>query len=597
MSPLCRISLLAVVANICRARLAAEQQRAGRHLRTGAPPSNENLREEVRHALSSALGDGHGVEQSHLDTVRNKLSHTWASLPKNALGLVTRRSMRYVVHRYFLQTYHISIIGLEAANEGSSTTEAALLTNFVPSYVRNVLEGKEATSGFSLADAVALIAVLDQLILDSAASLLSALYKGFNYNERIVLPLDKVFEIVSEYVMYWTTGNSEDLVLKDFQNNRMNTDAWRRGVFWTRITTLAQGAVQGFMFGRDREPRHYLRERASGGTWHPLSPEFSFTDVQTVVLGIIHSFGNYWAPECDDLKHALVDVDRSQTGRVHLSDFHTTATSDQWDLSESADFLQHVGALDNSSSWLGARVIITNYIQATSNCVILAPHYRVCCANECEEHMDELEMIVGAPDAAPELLLSAVENISAAWYGDEDFVDEDYYEDTMREPSLGNRKPQLPSSLRQQLHDIALVQGGKVPLHGRLFAQWLHYAFPHECPYPHKSGTVRPMTPEAYEADGKSFKASNEEVLMHLQKAEELYDLSNGDPIEDDSEFMSQWDHEEELLANHVGLKAPWEKSRPTMWFVLAFPGVLLVRILFTGVSTPTQKRDLSLYC
>ncbi|OLP24478.1 hypothetical protein AK812_SmicGene48940, partial [Symbiodinium microadriaticum] len=22
------------------------------------------------------------------------------------------------------------------------------------------------------------------------------------------------------------------------------------------------------------------------------------------------------------------------------------------------------------------------------------------------------------------------------------------------------------------------------PLHGRLFAQWMHYAFPHECPYP-----------------------------------------------------------------------------------------------------------------
>ena len=26
--------------------------------------------------------------------------------------------------------------------------------------------------------------------------------------------------------------------------------------------------------------------------------------------------------------------------------------------------------------------------------------------------------------------------------------------------------------------------GGEVPLHGLLFAQWLHYAFPNECPHP-----------------------------------------------------------------------------------------------------------------
>merc|ERR1719237_1259013 len=39
--------------------------------------------------------------------------------------------------------------------------------------------------------------------------------------------------------------------------------------------------------------------------------------------------------------------------------------------------------------------------------------------------------------------------------------------------------------LTGKLSAIAAQNRGRVPLHGRLFAQWLHFAFPYECPYPH----------------------------------------------------------------------------------------------------------------
>merc|ERR1719409_1156545 len=39
--------------------------------------------------------------------------------------------------------------------------------------------------------------------------------------------------------------------------------------------------------------------------------------------------------------------------------------------------------------------------------------------------------------------------------------------------------------MTDKMYAIAARNGGEVPLHGRMFAQWLHYAFPHECPYPH----------------------------------------------------------------------------------------------------------------
>merc|ERR1719169_390075 len=49
------------------------------------------------------------------------------------------------------------------------------------------------------------------------------------------------------------------------------------------------------------------------------------------------------------------------------------------------------------------------------------------------------------------------------------------------------------TQLRRMLDEIVGHSGASgVPLHGRLLAQWLHYAFPHECPYPVDSGVVAP---------------------------------------------------------------------------------------------------------
>merc|ERR1719408_443677 len=51
----------------------------------------------------------------------------------------------------------------------------------------------------------------------------------------------------------------------------------------------------------------------------------------------------------------------------------------------------------------------------------------------------------------------------------------------------------LSAWLQQRLEEVAKHHGGLVPLHGRLFQQWLHYAYPRECSFPHVSGTVNPQ--------------------------------------------------------------------------------------------------------
>merc|ERR1719160_744650 len=70
---------------------------------------------------------------------------------------------------------------------------------------------------------------------------------------------------------------------------------------------------------------------------------------------------------------------------------------------------------------------------------------------------------------------------------------------------------------KTQLAEIASLHDGQVPIHGRLFAQWLHFVFPHECPYPHMGG-LNPKTQEQWRAlvGEEAESVSEDEVIQHF---------------------------------------------------------------------------------
>merc|ERR1719395_175173 len=79
----------------------------------------------------------------------------------------------------------------------------------------------------------------------------------------------------------------------------------------------------------------------------------------------------------------------------------------------------------------------------------------------------------------------------------------------------------LSEVLRQRLDEIAEIHGGSVQLHGRLFAQWMHHAFPRECPYPHLSGSTNPQTPDEWlESTGEETTATEEEMQLHANNTD-----------------------------------------------------------------------------
>merc|ERR1719335_1918367 len=113
--------------------------------------------------------------------------------------------------------------------------------------------------------------------------------------------------------------------------------------------------------------------------------------------------------------------------------------------------------------------------------------------------MTELETRLHAPEASASEIMKAVEHLLPLNLF----------------PTPG-RDEALNGTIRIRLEEIAAQsESGLVPIHGRMFAQWLHYAFPRDCPYPHEMGLINPMTPAEYiEAAGKVVGGSDDPTVV-----------------------------------------------------------------------------------
>ena len=201
-------------------------------------------------------------------------------------------------------------------------------------------------------------------------------------------------------------------------------------------------------------------QKASGG--------FDFSLVARVAERVGEHFGAFQDHECKQMKDSLVKIEDSDTGRVLLSDFYKPAIGGQWQFQESVAYLRQLGALDESNPSRPS-VIIANYLHSPTNCIASSSFYSVCCMDECEGLLGHLEQKIAAPEASSTRIADLVSKLSSS-------------------SVIAPRK--LTQGLLDRLGEIAAGHGGNVPLHGRLFAQWMHHAFPRECPYPHLSGCV-----------------------------------------------------------------------------------------------------------
>jgi hypothetical protein len=391
-----------------------------------------------------------------------------------------------------------------------------------------------------------MVLTLDQLIFDSASSILEGVYKDQRKPLKRSLSYQGLKQVMEAYLIKWMVDAEPHEYAMLLANRSLMEEIVPH---YGELMEFVDGRIKSYEFARQRKHAAAAKFQKSF-TKDTLEMKYSFEDAHQVAGGITRSFQSYWQSECETMKTALTGMDTHSTGRVPLSKFYGTALDTDWRFGESEAYLRELGALDETSSWLGPQVIIPNYLQATSNCIVSTPHYHVCCVNECEALMGEIEIAIDAPTALPSTILAMVRSMSAQTTLDED------------EP------PHLTSDLVQQLERIARGHGGVVPLHGRLFAQWLHYVFPRECPFPHKTGAVSSATPMQY---GDQHIASKEDMKKHASSATSVDISSVG---KEELQWMSQWSPEEELVVDYSSeLGTSWQRRFLCLFGLLLLAG------------------------
>merc|ERR1719468_1358521 len=125
------------------------------------------------------------------------------------------------------------------------------------------------------------------------------------------------------------------------------------------------------------------------------------------------------------------------------------------------------------------------------NCLEASNLYAICCRDPCEALMSHMEHEIGHSTAEAKTIVALVEELPSQW-------------------TVAPRT--LSLSLMTHLEEIATLHGGQVPLHGRLFGQWMHHAFPRECQYPHVGGSVSRQSVDDWMRDsGTAMQTSEEE--------------------------------------------------------------------------------------
>jgi hypothetical protein len=248
----------------------------------------------------------------------------------------------------------------------------------------------------------------------------------------------------------------------------------------------------------------------------------NFSQTTRLVEELDENFAVFNNKDCGQLRSVLLGIESQKPGRVRLSEFYKKQlASDVFSFNEKQEYLRSLGALDESDPHV-PYLIVPNYVASRPNCLVSSNFYVVCCRNECEDLMTSVESATNRSSASPDEILRIVTGLSSS---------------SVKAPRT------MSPTLVSRLSEMADFSGGKVQLHGRLFAQWMHHAFPRECPYPHEAGTTSPQTPDEWmKGSGeKTHRLTDEEIKEHVENCKAPID---GENIE------LPWSHTEELFFN-----------------------------------------------
>jgi len=503
---------------------------------------------QARVALQTELSVASSQQQSfteasdRLEEILHSMSTMYKSLPKGEDGKLNHQAVRYALHRYFVRRHGWYVRGLAPqyqlkdgvvvlSHNGSSMEE------WVPSYLMDNLEQMTGEPNMDLAQLSALAATVQDLIWMEATERLGTAYAMYNLGR-----------------MSRVTREEADSLIRTYYIAFLNS--WE---FMASTRDEAEANVGGFINDYDgwSVAKKWLADLSTASLRPGGDDRFLFEGVARLVSKIGEEYYFLNDKECEDLKDTLHKLE-GRPGRVRLSAFYHKSMYSHWEFSEKRSYLRRLGVLDESDP-RHPSVIIANYVMARPNCLEASNLYAICCRNECEDLMGSLERRIEGSTASPTDIIAHVANL----------------------PSVSVQAPrQLDPMMLVRLGQIAEKHGGEVPLHGRLFAQWMHHAYPLECPYPHERGTASPLTRSEWIAEtGSTTQATLAEKHVHISNDLCQISAQGGVLCREEDTHALPWSENEELLSD----PEPGQGSGKGAMLATSFVGAVLLGVCALG--------------
>lgn len=479
---------------------------------------------EFKRALFAELEEVLGGELSsetkqRVDAIEDALRPMYGAMPKNTDEKLGSAAVKYALRRLFIQRQGWVVEGLEPTMDDWHPAKGSfILEDKAPEIVREVISKHLGEDGAGLHELAVIAAMMEQLIFEDTVGKLLQAYRARKLDPESKVSKAQAQDLVQLFLAGFIRNRDVSLFAPKQVSNFLRL-IYTLYPHWPQVVPLM---IQ-------------VQERVAPGQ------ELSFDDVAGVVSEVSSSFAHWQNAMCETTIEHLVELEEGKSGRVKLVDFYNAALhKGRYQFTETITYLRQLGTLDESDE-LNPRVIIPNYVSGRSNCVARNSYYSVCCIDKCEDVFGQLERKLGTAFASSSDIVSV-----------------------LLEHTASRRSEDVSNVLRRRLDQVSAHHGGLIPLHGRLFAQWMHLAFPHDCAYPHKSGTVYYNSIERWEAEtGERSGSSIEEIETwsdQLSKLALKRDEISGDRVEEDH-VNGMWTMEEEIV---FGEKTPADAASVT---------------------------------
>eukprot|EP00928_Gymnodinium_smaydae_P032312 TRINITY_DN23439_c0_g2_i2.p1 TRINITY_DN23439_c0_g2~~TRINITY_DN23439_c0_g2_i2.p1 ORF type:complete len:563 (-),score=52.40 TRINITY_DN23439_c0_g2_i2:205-1893(-) len=378
------------------------------------------------------------LKRQQAEVFHKALKPIYDALPKDERGKLAPLAARYAVHRVFVRLRAWRVFGLspEPQHPTIDGTQSK-----VSSALERLLREK-LKRGLDLEDVVAFAAAVEKLAHDQ---LILQLASSWEASGMPAAPSGVTDE----------TGFRKVLDMQ-MMSYILSSEKWKDPEVRSRIHEIYPA------WSNARDFTRRMAVKIGLGT----KRNFTFGDARRAAVEMGVHIGPWQSEECMKLKNELVSLEGICPGRVDTKRYLNVTGIGGLSSAPCAvhdiDCLSRIGVVDFSDPQRPS-VSIPNYIASRTTLVGHSSLYTLVCPSECEMLLTSLESSLGAPDATPRDVVRLVGHLRSS-----------------TEP---NGLGQLPYWLLQRLNDTA-VHGGRILLHGRLFSQWMHYAYPRECPFP-----------------------------------------------------------------------------------------------------------------